>query len=292
MQWLAEICGPHLLSNEKVAAAAADCGDEDMLTFLHSRHPPPSWDLCYDAAMRNADLDTLEWLRKHFCTLSPGASIIPISQAPGKVVPWMADCLPMRTWLQDCSPGRMLYLVKRGWVLPNAEAYSRLQAAQASFCAFHGTARWLAKQQSEQPTLGSLSNDLLRRIACEAEIDFWAIHSDLSRPSDGQEAIPGRVNWPEDLTGEECIDTDDDWDYSTNASSSSFSHSDGLADAFESLSMTDGCAKDINWDELQEEGQEGSLWLAQCIHGADCSDEMEDDPDWLPDVNTHLCGLQ
>ncbi len=176
LDWLAKHGGHNAVCNEKVAAAAAEVGNWPILELLHSLRPQICWDLCYNAAICNGDVATLEWLRTHnfhFDLTSP-KRITPISRAPRQVVPWMAAHMPVQRWLQACSNGRLLYLTAQGWFLPDAQICSRVSVAQAIFATFYGAARWLAKQEHSHTTLGSLSNDLLQKIACEAHIDFCA----------------------------------------------------------------------------------------------------------------------
>ncbi len=284
LQWLAASSGQDVVSWCEVAAAAADNGDRSILAFLQDLQPPPSWELCYDAAIRNGDLATLEWLYTHGLPLDvTSPAIMPISKAPSKVVPWMAAHTPASAGLEGCQGGRLLYLTNKGWLLPSEQVRSSLCIAQACFCAFYGAARWLSKQEGSHTLLGSLSHDLLQEIACWAQIDFCAGCNDQVEAFDYSAKQHGGVDGlMHDLTGEEYID-----DHADADPWKSVSGADELAEAYDGLTLADVYMADADLDssELEIDQCADRLRLASCLRNSDGPDftSDDDDPEWLPD---------
>ncbi len=284
LQLLVANSGQNVVSCGEVAAAAANNGDQSMLAFLQDIQPSRCWTLCYDAAIRNGDLVTLEWMYTHGLPLDvTSGAIMSISKAPSKVVPWMAAHMPVSAWMKVCSGGRLLYLANKGWLLPSAQVRSRLCTAQACFCAFYGAARRLSKQQSCNSSLGSLSHELLQTIACQAQIEFCAGCNDQLETCDCN-AEHGSVDLlVQDLTGEEYIDDHadaDPWKMTPG--------SDELAEACDSILLAEVCMADAESSDMESDQCADRLRLARCLHNSDepdfSSDEdVEDDPDWLPD---------
>ncbi len=276
LQWLAVNIALGAVACREVAAAAALNGNTSMLAFLQCLRPPPCWDLCYDAAIGNGDLATLEWLYTHGFPLDlRSPHITPISKAPAEVVPWMAVHMPSQAWLEACNGGRLLYLTQHGCLLPSEQMRSKVAIARACFCAYYGAARRLSRQQCSQSSLGSLSNDLLQTIACHAQIDFCPECNDQSEQLDSNGEHDGAARKTmQDLLGEEHIYDDDDEDM-TQAF-------DELAGACKGLSLADTCMQDAEDSQLQKDFYEDRKWLAECLHAPDVGSD-EDDPEWLWD---------
>ena len=187
MQWLAELDrkGKSFLCKH-VTAAAARCGDIAMLSYLRSLVPPCPWNFgCFVAAIHGGHPSVLEWLIQQGCSLlgaSEETKRLAIGRVSHKVMPWIAEHMSEDDFgdqLEECSNGRLIYLDEAGWWMPTDELENMLQNARDCFCAYYGAARWLGKQQGRQTTLGSLDNELLERIACEAQIDCSEFYDDL-----------------------------------------------------------------------------------------------------------------
>ena len=136
------------------------------------------------AAIKSGFLSALERLWALGCPLNTSHlhRNISLDSAHHKVLPWIAAHSPGIEQLDPIilgSNGRLIYLAASGWCMPDATMPHQLCVARASYCACYGAARQLAKQQSVQCTLGCLDNELLQRVACEAELDFSEMYDDL-----------------------------------------------------------------------------------------------------------------
>ena len=74
----------------------------------------------------------------------------------------------------DCSSARMLLVHGHGWQLPAVLA-DRLEAAEERRLAPHFAAKRLHQKAGSTAGLGHLPHELIKKIACEADIDFsWS----------------------------------------------------------------------------------------------------------------------
>ena len=286
LQLLSQLPGsPHLTPS--VTAAAAECADLAILQYLRSLDAPWDWH-CYKAAIMSQNVVTLEWLQKHGCPVNLDLlrQDISLPAVDHKVLPWMAAHTLCQDELEACSNGRLIYLAAAGWCMPDESMQRKLDHARACFCAFYGAASWLAKQQPSQATLGSLANELLQKIACEAHIDFSDVFDDLCINLEVQAKVGDRTRHHIKLV--ELLEEDSIADDDTTDGSYNDDQVQQVADELEGLALMEHQHRWTNIAQLQEEGQAGCQWLAQYCSGSACSHcsdpDCETDCDWLPDA--------
>lgn len=289
LRWLLSLSNPPRLTT-KITTAAAENPGLASLEYLRAVDPPAPWDLrCFEAAIQHGRAATLEWLRKHGCPVHINSLFqkVTLASVHHKALPWMAAHAPCQDQLEGCSSGRLIYLADSGWCMPSASMQRKLDLAREGYCAFYGVARWHAKQQSSQCSLGSLDIEILQRIACEAGVEYSVLYDDL--PANPAKSPPQAMKHPSLLRmAEEALIDEEDTDASSSEDGDLQDPKDVLEAVACATALTDhahGC-----WDgkqvlQLVKQGRAGTLWLACCAAGIDRSDDdSEDDCDWLPDA--------
>ena len=301
LQSLASSHGPKVLANCKMEASVGGASRSVVYAgdCVSRLDPQPKWHLAFNAAIQNADLQMLEWLRKHwFVPSRDPTDFQPIGTAHSKVVPWMAAHLPHQSSAEISSNGLLIYLAEKSWSFCDQDDQGRVQAARAAFCAFYGCARWLSKQQLPHATLGSLSQDILQKIACEAQVEFCEYIDDTSPRPASKLKLPGPA-----CSEEDSADSDS---------------SEGMDIAYDGYESCDSCtSSDVscgNSLELEEACQQLSLhhepaaqpmdashetlpadyvpsyWLARYLEGPRwCNEHRSEDPDWRMDACKLSC---
>lgn len=286
LHWLLELPHRPRLTPD-VVAAAAENSDPAILKYLRSLKAPWNW-RCYVAAIKSGCLGALERLWALGCPLDTSRfhRKISLDSAHHKVLPWIAAHPPGvgQLYPTSCSNGRLIYLAASGWCMPDAIMQRHLCVAQAGFCAYYGAARRLAKQQSVQCTLGSLDNELLQRIACEAGLDFSKMYDDL--PSSPEVAAASQSTSMKQSSlfclADSVIADEDDTDVSICGDEELPDLMDVSEAAAHAAPLTEGPNR--YWDrrqvvQLVKRGRAGTVWLACCAAGIDCNnaDDSEDE---------------
>lgn len=296
LQWLLELPDRPPLTPH-VAAAAAENSNPAILRCLRAHDLPWNW-RCYLASIRSGLPAALERLREHGCPVHVRSlyNNISLASVHHKVLPWMAAHVPRQDQLNNCSHGRLIFLGEVGWCMPDAVMQQKLCAAQARFCAYYGAARWLAKQRSNQCTLGSLDTELLQRIACKAGLDFSEMYDDLdSLPKVAAQSQPITMKQNSLLCLADSVMTEDDDYDASSCEDELLQYLEGPDNVLEAVTYAAALTRQPHrcWDgqqvmQLVEQGRAGTLWLACCTTGIDCGeDDSDNEFDWRPDASSH-----
>ena len=154
-----------------------------------------------------SDLEVIKWLWSHFSSFQPDQQktisrlvsftrlLLELAASKcGPAIPLASSTFDIAIckgskkllwWLlyesnqvpAGCSPGRTLLIVHgHGWSIPGQSSNLWLAHAEQLFVAFYGAAHSHRLLRRSPANVGSLPDVLLKKIACDAEIDFsWTL---------------------------------------------------------------------------------------------------------------------